>query len=425
VSESTTPSALAKFAAAQGLRHASRIDLPEQTDVLTRGGGKVEGAATGALPGGIEGTLAHYTYTYTWTDSDNHSHSEERRFTLVVTAIPESIGFIPYLGFSGPASKLTAAAGGEDMAPIDMRKSEVLKHATAMAYKGTRESWLAQLLSPAMIHWLERCDEDFGFELAGGVLVAGRAEYLTEPSQLTAACEDAAHLAGAIREESLEEVGTSGEAEAARDPDAVDPKMEAALAAVPLDSPADTSAAVGAFTSYARRTPSTFLGALRFALLVTLGLNVPGAALPITLIGAGAYLPLALIEGALILTVLFFSFRSRVGKCARKYAEEAFFRAYAGDRELQLEEPLHFAAAHAEAKLPFKPDRVLAGPLPGGSNGSLVLAGDGTKRSDRIAVVAGPKGPIAAAELQAEAPGLSAATLDMYAEQLAGEIKFA
>lgn len=422
MADSATPNALAKFAKEQGLQYAERVDLPAQGRTLGANG-KVEGAATGTLPGGVEGSLIHYRYTYTWTDSDNHSHSEERRFTLVVTRIPESIGFLPYMGFSGPASQLSAAAGGEDMAPIDMSKSEVLKKATAMAYKGTRETWLAQLLSPALIQWLERCDEDFGFELADGVLCIGRGGHLNAASELTAVCEDAAHLAGAIREESLEEVGTSGEeAEAARDPDAVDPRMETALREVKLDPPSTLGAAEGAFQSYARRAPSTALGALRFALLLTLALNVPGIALPIVFISEGFYLPLAVIEGGLILIVFFFSFRSRIRQAGRKYAEEAFYRAYAAERELTLEEPLRFAASHAEAKLPFKPDRVFSGPLPGGPNGSLVLAGDGTKRSDRIAVVAGPRGPFAEAELQAEAPGLSAKLLDGYAERLSKEL---
>ncbi|HEV7769534.1 MAG TPA: hypothetical protein VGO66_02625 [Solirubrobacterales bacterium] len=419
----TAPGLLAKFAELHGLAFAPSADLPAQGDTLSRDGGKAEGVAGGTLPGGIEGTLAHFVYVYTWTDSDNHSHSEDRRFTLVVTRIPESIGFLPYLGFSGPDSKLSARAGGEDMAPIDMSKSEVLKHATAMAYKGTRETWLAQLLSPALVQWLERCDGDFGFELANGVLCAGRSGYLSDPHELEAVCADAAHLATAIREESLEEVGTGGEeAEAATDPDAVDPQMETALRDVELDSPANTGAAKGAFKSYARRAPATSFGALRFALLLSLGLNIPAAAIPIILISEGAYLPLALIEGALVLTVFFFSFRSRVRQRSSKYAEEAFYRAYATDRELKLEEPLHFAATHAEAKLPFKPDRVLSGPLPGGSNGSLTLTGDGAKRSDRIAIVAGPTGPVAETELQAEAEGISAKLLDGYAARLAKEV---
>lgn len=416
-------SPLAEFAKSHGLSFAETADLPAQGATLTQASGKVEGAVSGALPGGIEGTLVRFVYVYKSTNSDGQTTEERRPFTLVVTAIPESIGFVPYLGFSGPASKLNPMAGGEEMAPIELSKSEVLKHGRAYAYAGTRETWLAQLFSPALIQWLERCPEDFGFELSSGLLCAGRGGYLEDPSQLQALCADAAHLAMAIREESLEEVGTGGEeAEAARDPNADDPKMEAALAAVPLDPPANAVAALAAFTSYARRTPATIFGSLRFAVALTLLFNVPGIALPIVFLSEGFYLPLLLIEGASILIIFSFSYRSRIRKSAAKYAAEAFYRGYAAERELKLEEPLRFAAAHAEAKLPFKPDRVFAGPLPGGAAGTLVLAGDGSKRADRIAVVGGPRGPVAEAELQAEAPAISAELIDGYAKRLSAEL---
>lgn len=417
-------SPLAAFAAANGLSFAPTADLPAQGRTLSEPSGNVEGAASGTLPGGVEGTLARYVYVYKTTDSDNHTSEERRPFTLVVTEVPESIGFIPFFGFSGPASKLDARAGGEDMVTIEMDKSEVLKHARAYAYRGTNEHWLAQLLSPALVQWLERCPDDFGFELASGVLCAGRGGYIEDAGELQALCADVAHLAGAIREEALEEVGTGGEQEsAAKDPNAADPAMETALAAVPLDPPANRVAALGAFRSYARTAPATIFGALKFAIALTLVLNVPGIALPIVLLSEGAYVVLAAIEIVVILVVFSFSYRSRIGKSASKYAEEAFYRAYAAERELTLEEPLRFAATHAEAKLPFKPDRVLSGPLPGGATGSLAVAGDGSKRADRIAVVAGPRGPVAEAELQAETPGLSAQTLDGYRERLAAEVK--
>jgi hypothetical protein len=259
--------------------------------------------------------------------------------------------------------------------------------------------------------------------LANGVLVAGRDGYLTDEPQLTAVCEDAAHLASALREESLEEVDTSGEAEAAKDPDAEDPRMESALGKAKVGTPANVVAAGPEFKSFLRRSPYTYWRALRFGILLTLVLNVPAVAIPILLISGGKWAWLAGFELGLILLIAFFAFRSRVGTQGSKYAAEAFYRGYAGARELKLEEPLHFAASHVEAKLPFKPDRVFSGPLPGGpTNGSLVLAGDGTKRSDRIAVVAGPNGPVAEAELRAEAPGISAKLLDSYAERLAKEL---
>lgn len=415
-------SPLAEFAESHGLAYAEKVDLPQQGATLTQGGGEVEGAATGALPGGIEGTLARFAYVYKSTDSDGQTSEERRPFTLVVTAIPESIGFVPQLGFAGPASKLSARAGGEDMAPIAMNHVEALKGATAYAYRGVSERWLAQLLSPALVQWLGRCDDDFGFELANGILVAGRSGYAGEPPRLEAICEDAAYLAKAIREESLEEVGTGGESEAARDVRFADPQTEAALRAVPVPSPANVAAARASFAGHLARSPGVLLRAMRTGVLWALIVNVPAIAIPIMLISNSLYLPLAIFELALILLIAIFSYRSRVRGGAEKIAAEAFFRGYAADRELTLEEPLGFLATHAEAKLGFKPDRVFSGILSGGANGALALSGDGSKRSDRIAVIAGPRGPVAEAELQAEGPGLSATILDDHAKRLSAEV---
>jgi hypothetical protein len=417
--------AIEAFAKAHGLTFAARGSLPKQGATLERDTGVVGGAASGKLPGGIEGTLAHYTYTYTTTDSDNHTETHHRYYTVVVTTIPESIGFVPSLGFRGSGSSLAGLGSGlTDMRQLELGDDQQLKDARAYVYKGTSENWITQLFSPALIDWLARSPDDFGFELSNGVFCAAYEEYKTTAEALETLCNDAAHVAGAIREESLEETATGGaDADAAKDPNANDPKMEAALAAVQTGSPASLGAATGSFASHLRSSPSTFFWALWKAVLITLVLNVPGAAIPILLIVAGNYAVLAAIEGALVLILLFFIYRKRVRVNSAKYANEAFFRAYAKDRELTLEEPLHFSATHAEAKLPFKPDRVFTGMLTGGVNGSLVLIGDGSKRSDRIAVVGGPKGPVAESELEAEPQGLSAKDLDTYLEQLSGEVK--
>ncbi|HET9678146.1 MAG TPA: hypothetical protein VFP21_11660, partial [Solirubrobacterales bacterium] len=321
---------LDKFAKSHGLAFAERIDLPQQGSTLSHSDGKVEGAATGALPGGVEGTLARFTYAYTWTDSDHHTHTEHRFFTFVVSQIPESIGFLPYMGFSASGSHFAPNAGGDKMKKIDLGENPEFKSANAYAYAGTSESWLTQLLSPALVDWLARSEDDWGFELANGVLCAGRSSYVTGDAELTRLCEDAAHLATAIREESVEEVeGGSAQLDAAKDPDATDPQMEKALAKVKTEAPAYLTAALPAYRSYARRAGDTFSSALIKAMLLTLLLNIPGAAIPIVTIVNGAYVALAVIEGALLAVIFFFMFRSKVKGDGRKYADEDFYRSYA------------------------------------------------------------------------------------------------
>jgi hypothetical protein len=65
VATSADANSLSGFAAGHGLEYSRTVALPAQGSTLSRDGAKVEGAATGALPGGIDGTLCHYTYTYT------------------------------------------------------------------------------------------------------------------------------------------------------------------------------------------------------------------------------------------------------------------------------------------------------------------------------------------------------------------------
>ncbi|MFI5027347.1 MAG: hypothetical protein ACHQCF_00015 [Solirubrobacterales bacterium] len=288
--------ALEKFAEQHGLAYAAIAELPQQGSTLA-GNGRGDGAATGKLDGDLEGTLAHYSYVYTWTDADHHSHSETRHFTIVVTQIAESIAFVPHLGFAGPSSHFSPFAGSNETSPVDLGEDKALDGCNSGAYKGTSKSWIAQLFSPSLLDWLSRSDEDFGFELANGVLCVGRSSRLDDAQGLEGIWNDGGHFAAAIR-------------------------------------------------------------------------------------------------------------------------KEAFYSAYAADRNLTLEPPLHFAATHAEAKVPFRPDRAFTGALPGGLEGSLVLCGDGSKRSDRIAMVAGPKGPFAEDELDAEAAGITAKPLDGYAERL-------
>jgi hypothetical protein len=413
---------LPKFAEAHRLADSASPSLPAQGDLLSRGG-QVKGAVTGSLPGGEQGTLAHYTYSYTTTDSDHHTETHHRFFTIVVTAVPESIGFMPALGFAGSESEMSGfgAAPGESV-QVDLGGDKGLDGAHCYRYKGASENFTRQLLSPALVDWLARSESDLGFELADGVLCTSRKGYLEDGAALEALCAEAAHLTAAIRSESEEEEGTGGAAAAAaKDPNASDPRVEAALREVAIDPPADVNAAEATFRRHVSRSPRAIWRSLGYAVVIAAVLNVPGAAIPILLAVAGSWIALAAIEALLVAITFFFVFRKEVRQTAQGSAGEAFFRGYARSRGMKLEEPLHFAATHAEARLAWKPDRVLTGPLPGGGEGSLCIHGDGSKRADRIAVVAGPAGPVAESELEAEPKGLSAKDLDTYLEQLAGE----
>ncbi len=413
---------LEAFAKARNLTFREGGSLPPHGNLLTRDG-RVEGLIEGSLPGGIEGSLAYFTYTYTTTDSDGHSTSHTRHFTIVVTAVPQSIGFMPSLGFRGPESEMSGISGDlEEVVQVDLGEHAGLKGSRCYRYRGASEMWTRRLFSPGLVDWLARSEPDFGFELADGVLTSGRRGHLADAAALTGLCEEAAHLTQVIAAESDQDsnIGTAA-GNAAKDPKANDPRMEEALRAIAVDPPESIGAAEPVFRRHLARSPVTFIHAFSYAIALTLLLNIPGAAVPILLGIQGAWAVLAAIELGLVVIIAFFIYRKDLRTTTRKYAAEAFWRDYAKQRGMKLEEPLHFAATHAEAKLPFRPDRVLAGPLPGGGEGCFCILGDGSKRADRVAVVAGPAGPVAESELEAEPQGLTTRDLDTYLEQLAGE----
>jgi len=424
---------LAEFARSEGLAYSASADLPAKGATLSRGTGQVAGAASGTLPGGAEGTLAYFTYSYRVSDG-KHDLIEHQQLTLAVTEVPESIGFVPDLGFSRGSSHLEPTVGATGMRRVDLGGIAGLADSRCFIFAGTDENWQTRLFSPALLEWLARSEPDFGFELADGLLVVGRDGYLEDPRALAALCADAGHLASALRAE-VEDAVAAGTAatSAARGPDSDpgepgervgDPRMEAALAAVDLPAPKTLDEADRAFRSYLRRSPRTLATSLGGAAWVG-PLGSVLTVVPVMLAIAGAWPLLIAYELLAILVAFFFVHRWAVKEGAGRYASEAFFRAYAASRGLTLVEPLRFLATHTEAKLPFRPDRVLMGKLPRGINGALALVGDGTRRADRIAVVGGASGPVAEAELVASAPGISTADLDDYLQRLSDRLRIA
>jgi hypothetical protein len=290
------------------------------------------------------------------------------------------------------------------------------------------DEWLTELYSPAFAEWLLRSPDDFEWELADGVLVASRDGYLQKDADLTRLCEDAGHIAAAIREESLEEVDT-GEAartaaKAKSDPHQV--FVDRTLARVKFDQPpADVDAARPRFRELVVRHPSTYLISIWMTLVWTLAINVIGGGIFGLLLNLPNPGRAVLIFEICVLTIVgFLTFRHEINDRSQRLALEAFWREYARSRGLRAEDPSTFAATHAKAELPGNPARVLSGSFDG-VDASLMITGDGLKRGDTIALVAGAQGPVASTDFDVSAPGASTKALDAYSARLAAELKSA
>src|SRR5688572_7686615 len=168
--------AIGRFAEAHGLTPVESPELPDHGGTLSRAKAEAGPAAAGKLPGGLEGTLTHYDYTTT----DNDGHHYHHPLTLVVTRVPESMGFAPYLGYSGGGSEVDNT--GSEIGTVEEVEAvnATLGDARVWAYKGTNDDWLRELFSPALLDWIGRSPEDFGFELADGTLIVGRNGHLTK-----------------------------------------------------------------------------------------------------------------------------------------------------------------------------------------------------------------------------------------------------
>jgi hypothetical protein len=398
--------ALDRFAAGRALT-ALEVD-PEATP-LSGHSLDLSRTYSGKLTDRIDGWVGCFTYV---TRSDDHSVTHH--LTVAGTTIAESIGFAPYLAY-----REAAQAPGE-VRQVKLEGSGLL----ISAYAGVSDVWLGQLFSPSLIDWLSRGADDFAFQLSDGELCTLRRSHLAE-AELGQLCEDTAFLAGAVRAESIEssESGTTASAAAHHEQTDEDVWMENALAAVELAKPpGDVAEAAPAFAGVIRRNPATLVYLLWISLVVALAINVPAIVIPILLVSGREFGLLIGVEAALLVLVYFFVARSHVRKNSARAAAEAYFRSYAERHTMTLEDPLAFSATHAEAKLPFAPERVLTGVFADVGEASLFWKGDGSKREDRIGLVAGPRGPVASAELRAEPPGLGDEELDAYAASLAAEL---
>jgi hypothetical protein len=398
--------ALDDFASLHGLTAAGGAGLPSEGALLGHDSLVVHAAVHGRLPGDEPGTLAHLSYTYR---SDDTTHTATR--TAVVLRVPESIGFAPYLG-SGVAlgTKSVKLEGGGSVRAAD----------------GVNEAWLREVFSPALSDWLQRSPDDFEWELSNGVLCVSREGYLAKDDDLARLCTDAAHLARTIREQSLQEVdsGQAARTAAKAKEDGEATLVRLMLPRVKFDQPpADVVAAKPQFHELVVRHPSTYFVAAFMTIAITLGVNLIGGGI----FGLLLNLPnpgraVLIFEAIVIAVVGFFTFRAQIRGRTTRLAEEAFWAEYARSHGLRIENPLSFAATHAKAELPGTPVRVMSGTFDG-VEGALMITGDGFKRGDSIALVAGEQGPVASADFEVSAPGVSATALDSYAAKLAGELR--
>jgi hypothetical protein len=406
------PSGLQEYAKAHGLDYAKRIDLPKSGALLEKSDLSVEGAAAGLISGSERGALCYLHYSYV---SDDHTHEVDR--TAAIVRVPESIGFLPYLA-SGP----TMILGRET------KTKELDGGGSVRVSAGANDAWLTELFSPAFAEWLSRNPAGFDWELCDGVLCASRDGHIADETELQALCDDTEHIAATIREQCLQEVDT-GEAQRTAAKTTSNRKVgaklsDAILARTTFDHPpADVQSARPQFRHLLVRHPSIYFNALWITLLIMIGVNIIAGGLYGLLLNLGNPGQAVIIYQVILFVIIFpLVLRSQINGMSSDLASNGFWSEYIRTHHLTEEDPSTFAATHAKANLPGAPIKVLTGEL-GGVQGSLMITGDGSKRGDVIALVAGEAGPVASAPFDVPAPGISTAALDSYTKRLADELR--
>jgi hypothetical protein len=198
------------YAKARGLtRIGSKGSLPPVTPLLRRGDRRyTDEIFNGLLPGGLSGSLAHYTIEDTSTDSSGNRDTTYYHFTVAVSQLPETAPFLSELALQRRAG-FRFLDGAEDMFRSRQRvevESELADKKFEI-FTGKNDDMVKarRVFTPTFIVWLgEEAHKGVAFELVAGAFVANIKGHLKTADELDRFCRDAAVIARRLDEEACE-----------------------------------------------------------------------------------------------------------------------------------------------------------------------------------------------------------------------------
>jgi hypothetical protein len=203
--------AMAQYAGSRRLSYSPSGQLPGLTPLLRAGTRReTQDVMAGLLPGGLQGTLAHYTYYVRHQSSQGQSTTTPYPFTVVLVQIPETTAFVRKL-----LCHDERRIGGVNIFGLDFSGDEKVVFESAAINErysirtaaGQDQAWLRELFTPKFIDWLAtRPMDEFSFELVAGLLCVSVGERLDRSDQLDWLCGAATYVAGRIRGEVAEDI---------------------------------------------------------------------------------------------------------------------------------------------------------------------------------------------------------------------------
>jgi hypothetical protein len=198
------------YAKSRGLtRIAGKGTLPPVTPLLRRGDRRyTDEIFNGLLPGGLSGSLAHYTFEESSTDSNGNRDTTYYHYTVAVSQLPETAPFLSELALQRRAG-FRFLDGAEDV----FRSRQRVETESELADKkfeiftGKSDSMVnaRRVFTPSFLVWLgEEAHKGMAFELMAGAYVANHKGHLKKADELDAFCRDAAAIARRLDEEACE-----------------------------------------------------------------------------------------------------------------------------------------------------------------------------------------------------------------------------
>jgi hypothetical protein len=201
------------YASARNLGYSPSGTFPMATPLLSAGTSRdSQDVITGLLPGGLQGSLAHYTYYVRHSSGQQGgSHRVPYPNTVVIAQIPESTAFVRRLLCHGGGRLAGTSVFGIDLsadAEVELESAAVNERYRIRTSHDQDQSWLRELFTPVFVEWLAASPmPEFSFELVDGMLCVSVARRLETAYDLDWLCGAAAYVAGRVRGEAAEESG--------------------------------------------------------------------------------------------------------------------------------------------------------------------------------------------------------------------------
>lgn len=191
------------------IRISGRSSLPPATALLRKGDRRyTQELFNGTLPGGLVGSLAHYTYEDESRDADGDRQTTYYHFTLVVSQLPETAPFLSDLAIQR-RSGFRFLDRAEDVfrtrQRVELESVEADRRFEIFIGERDDMNRARQVFTPTFVAWLaEEAHEAIAFELAAGAFAANVKGHLKTARELDEFCIDAAVIARRLHEEATE-----------------------------------------------------------------------------------------------------------------------------------------------------------------------------------------------------------------------------